>query len=637
MTRIAIAVFVIACIAAAVVLGTGSVRHDVSPDDWFSPASVDLEIYDLFDLGLMDFNGDGHLDIFTVNHSARQSLLLGSGDWNLTDALADRRLSQDAGFPGLEDTLDTPVMAAPGLYVFRRERLLTFVVHSADTGYKGTLTIPWPVEIHEAPSTTIVEETENDGSATSTSIEFELGAGESLVVVGTDDIVEVPHGIELSRDVDLESVFVGHGLVNPSQHTFDLMWRDRHGFVLADLGGDASPDLLIARGGIKGQLDTLPVEVSDELLVQVDNRFVERSGDYGFTKDNCPARQVSAVDVDADGDLDVYISCGRGDIPDYPNQLFIQDDERFSNAARRYGLDHPTASVYAWLDADLDGDMDLLAIEDGQLFDYRNNGQGFDKTAVTADLPQTAPYKLAVADFDNDGDLDAYAAYRRDSYLILNDAGNFSLAPANTRGLPEAARTANWVDYDNDGWLDLHVLPGGLYRQEAPGDFVRTGFAAYDVDVLDIVDARASWLDADDDGGADVILAVKAGPTLLQRIQRRLRSVEPDLTDHWSSAVLQSGVASDNRWLQIDIQGSPGNREAIGAMVYVTAGDTTQLRQIGTGDGAHFGQGHYRAYFGLAGNATATEVRVVWPDGAERRLTDVSAGQRIRISREDAG
>jgi hypothetical protein len=105
----------------------------------------------------------------------------------------------------------------------------------------------------------------------------------------------------------------------------------------------------------------------------------------------------------------------------------------------------------------------------------------------------------------------------------------------------------------------------------------------------------------------------------------------PDLGDHWQTATLVASEAGGNHWLQVDLTGPAGNRQAIGARVYVSTGGATQMAPVGSAEGSHFGQGHYRLYFGLAAASRADEIRVVWPDGTTRQLHDVPADQRLAI------
>jgi len=636
--KIRIIALVVAAVAAVVIAAwtlSRSPQVPITVDDRFRRVDVTIRDYDLFDLGVADADGDGHLDIFTANHSSLQSLLLGDGSGGFEEAYSRLGLDQDRAFPVLEDSLDAPLFDRPGLYIYRQARWLYLTAHDVDAAapVSGTLALPWPVRIGDAPSTTeVIEQDTGSGGVTST-VSFSLHGNERIRMIGRDDIVELPHRLTFSADVDLASLFIGQDGVHPESHSFDMTWRDRHGMAFADYDGDGFVDVFIARGGVKGQLDKVSAAIADELFAGSPGGFSDRAGALALEKGNCPARQTSWVDFDGDGDLDVYVSCGRGDAPDYPNQLFRQDaDGRFDDVAGKLGLDFGQASVYAWVDADSDNDLDLVAAEQGRLYLYRNDGGSLSRSEIVQDWLTDDPYQFSIADFDNDGDLDLFAAHRSRSLLLVNTGGSFEPRTPAELGLPNGARAAVWVDFDNDGLVDLHAIPGGVYRQDGDHRFSATGMLRQAGDVERIQEGRISWADFDEDGQRDLVMALRAGVTLRQRLERRLTGRQPDLGTHWRSAVYLRENATANHWLTIALHGATQNRPAIGARVTVTTAAGRQLQQVGAAEGSHYGQGHYRLYFGLGDEATATSVRVTWPDGRSQVIEDVPADRQLDVN-----
>lgn len=626
---------VAALLLGGLFLSQNAARVSLEPNSDYERLDLDLPDYDLFDIGVADVNDDGLLDIFTANHSARQKVLLNLGLGQFRDDLSALGLDQARRFPRLEDSLEKPAIVEAGLYIYRQARWLNIEAHDIDAGnlVRGSITIPWPVVLSGGPASAVVSESTNAAGMVTSMVEFELQGNQSVVLNGKEDIVEVPHHVRLETRLGLDKIYVGRELSHPATYEFKMLWRDRHGMAWADYDGDGMTDLFIGRGGIKGQLDSFPADIADELLSRQDSQFVDRTATAGLQKGNCPARQVSWIDFDNDGDLDLYVSCGRGSEPAYPNQLFRQDDQHeFVDVAGTVGLDYLSASVYAWLDADNDGDVDLLSVEDDVLQLYTNLDGHFEKTPGGTDLSGSRPYKLAIADYDNDGDLDAFAVHSQKSLLILNDAGQYSVQLPASVGLPETGRTVNWVDFDNDGLVDLHVVPGGLYRQDAEHRFHRTDLLAHSGQTDRIADARSTWFDIDNDGYRDAIIFAQLGPTLVQRFQRKFAGATPNLGQHWRSGVFRAIGNTANHWLQIDLEGPAGNKQAIGARAYVSTAGGTQLQQVGSAEGSHFGQGHYRLYFGLGSSDAADEVRIVWPDGTTRRMPDVQADQRLNIT-----
>ena len=117
-------------------------------------------------------------------------------------------------------------------------------------------------------------------------IKFSLIRNEMLVLNGVDDIVEIPHSFIIDRSVNLDRIFVGRSNITPTNHSFTLEWRDRHGIAWSDINGDRKIDAFIVRGGLKGQLGNIDnLNISDELFVQDSNgHFQDEISKFGFKR-----------------------------------------------------------------------------------------------------------------------------------------------------------------------------------------------------------------------------------------------------------------------------------------------------------------------------------------------------------------
>ncbi|MDG2383264.1 MAG: CRTAC1 family protein [Pirellulaceae bacterium] len=199
-----------------------------------------------------------------------------------------------------------------------------------------------------------------------------------------------------------------------------------------------------------------------------------------------------AADFDNDGDMDVLVLRGAwlGDQGQMRNSLLANDGKgNFRDVTAIAGLSevaYPTQAA-TWLDMDNDGDLDLyvgnesrVEIENGagdfpsQLF--RNNGDGtFLDIASQAGVCNDRYCKgVASADYDNDGDVDLYVSNRGVNRLYRNNAdGTFTdVAEQALVSDPRQQSFACWFfDYDNDQWLDLFVAAYQSTNADVAADY----------------------------------------------------------------------------------------------------------------------------------------------------------------------
>ena len=190
-----------------------------------------------------------------------------------------------------------------------------------------------------------------------------------------------------------------------------------------------------------------------------------------------PATLVNAAaDYDRDGDIDLFVGFNGA-----TNRFFINDRGTLRDASVAAGIgDKRATRAAAWGDYDRDGDVDLLvgfAPGLGAVLTlYRNELGRFIDTTIAAgvSIETGAVRQTAWVDFDADGDLDLFIAFRdRANVLFRNDKGKF-VDVASEVGLADARKTvgALWFDYDEDGDLDLYAAnmdgdPNALFRNDA--------------------------------------------------------------------------------------------------------------------------------------------------------------------------
>ncbi len=609
------------------------------------------DVEQLFDLGVVDINADGHLDIYTSNHSAGQFLLLGDGRGSFSEnKISEFFLDQDPEFPGLEDFGTAPAIEAPGFYIYWQGRDLVLQTHQlAGQGpVTGKFSFSAPVEaINQSRNfeLDIQAETLSLGATVST-VQFAAERADARLLIRPFN-VSIPITFQMEAGLSPNQISIGNEKVSPATGDFSLYLRDRHGMAWNDYNGDGKLDVFIVRGGLRARMNDLPERYTEELLVrQANGHYQNEAEPLGLVKAGCPALQPAWVDFNRDNRLDLYVSCFTPlrATQSFPNQLHQQQpDGTFINVATQANLDISKSGVFTWLDADLDGDADLFWVDADALWLYRNQAGRFaaerigeNPGGISKDF--SSSYSLSRADYDRDGDVDIFFASATGNVLIDNRQGSFEVRSPSDTGLPTKSFSANWVDFDNDGLTDLHAIPNGLYQQQADHSFRQTPLLQGEGERL--TSAMGTWFDSDGDGDRDLLMATQYREPKIQKVFKKVvhKFTQKNFAPVGSQVSLYENLTSENtllpddraHWLQVDLVGPPDNRQAIGARVEVTDSGGTQLQIVGQSEGSHYSQGHYRLYFGM-GTAQSDRVTVTWPDGTVQTLAKIDNDQRLTV------
>ena len=143
--------------------------------------------------------------------------------------------------------------------------------------------------------------------------------------------------------------------------------------------------------------------------------------------------------------------------------------------------------------------------------------------------------------------------------------------------------------------------------------------------------AISNWADLDNDGARDVVIALNENPSLWRWWEKPFKS--PQDVFKWELLSYRN-VGTDNHWLEVRLEGTSGNRQAIGASVTVVTPDGQQIMEVGSNEGSFFSQGHYRLYFGLGKEARAKAVTIRWPDGSIQKLENVPGDALLVVKQE---
>jgi len=182
------------------------------------------------------------------------------------------------------------------------------------------------------------------------------------------------------------------------------------------------------------------------------------------------------ADFDNDGDLDLFVGFKDG----LPNRLYRNDGGKFVEVGAKLKVDDLTDTrAAAWGDFNSDGNLDLyvgFTRRSGipnKL--YHNDGHG-KFVDVARDLGvdvRGETRQVSWIDFDNDGRVDLFVAFRDAPNMLFHNEGNRFIDVAKDMGVDDPRKTvgAVWFDYNQDGRLDVFTANqdgtlNGLYRND---------------------------------------------------------------------------------------------------------------------------------------------------------------------------
>jgi hypothetical protein len=322
----------------------------------------------------------------------------------------------------------------------------------------------------------------------------------------------------------------------------------------ADFDNDGDLDLFVGFRGARNRL-----------YRNDSGRFTDVAGLVGL--DDLPETRAAAWgDYDRDGDLDLYVGFAGPDSTG--NRLYRNDanGRRFTDVAPRSGLNVIGVSRQpAWVDYDNDGDVDLfVAFRDQPNRLFRNDGDGFtDVTAASGIGDPRRTVGVAWFDMDQDGDLDAFVANQDgdEDGMFRNDGGVFTdVAPV--LGMHQPGRASDHgsvgpavTDYDNDGDLDIFIAmygPDVLWQNQGNGRFreVARGTALSG----DHHSTTAAFGDYDNDGWDDLYVASYLA-SVREAPDHVFRNAKGAFVDVTPPAVAEWGASHGVAWADYDGDG----------------------------------------------------------------------------------
>lgn len=365
------------------------------------------------------------------------------------------------------------------------------------------------------------------------------------------------------------TAFVDSGIVVPGLSRATAAW--------GDFDGDG--DLDLAMTGLDGS------------GIPVTRIYRNDGGTFTLLTNNnlAPvfAGNLAWGDYDGDGDLDLLVT---GITSASASGVAVTRLYRNDGNGVFTSVPHPFPDCYlgaaAWGDYDNDGHLDLVlsgATTGGGLVSgiWHNDGHG-NFTNISASLPGMDLGYAAWGDFDNDGDLDLLFGGNTDAGFVAriyrNDNGVFT--DINAGLLPVLWASGAWGDYDNDGKLDLMIMGYDPVAQKARSILYHNDgemFSDSGATFHNLYLGAMNWLDYDDDGRLDLIMAGNEVGTDLARIAHNTGAVAntpPQSPTNLTATFTASGV--DLSW----DAGSDAQTPVAGLSYNVRVGTTPGGQQI---------------------------------------------------------
>jgi len=449
--------------------------------------------------------------------------------------------------------------------------------------------------------------------------------------------------------------------------------NDRWGFgvAIADYDNDGWSDILVTNWG-KNRLyhnnhDGTFTDVAEKAGVTLGNWSAGATwGDYDgdgrldlfisgyvhFDRDNLPYEHTRATGFSYCEFRGEPVMCGPKNLEGEPDHLFHNNgDGTFTDVSAKAGVADSANKYYGltpvFVDVNDDGRPDLVVANDSTLsYLYLNRGDGTFEDAsfgtgfgLNEDGREVAAMGVAVGDYLNNGRLDfAISDFSDESKLLFRNQGKGGFNEVSMRSgigkisIPFLGWGDGFLDYDNDGWLDLmfvngHIYPAAdrldwgtsyaqrslLFHNEHNGNFSEIP-PVKGTALAEIISGRgAAFGDLFNAGRIDVVASQMDGPPVL------LKNINPD----------------HHHWVELKLIGAKGPRDAIGATVYLTAGGIRQRQDVMSG-GSYVSTNDQRPHFGLGDATDAGAAEIHWPSGAKETIK-LPAVDRIYTITEGKG
>ncbi|MBK7379676.1 MAG: VCBS repeat-containing protein [Ignavibacteriales bacterium] len=396
--------------------------------------------------------------------------------------------------------------------------------------------------------------------------------------------------------------------INETGQSMSVIW--------ADYDNDRDKDLFVTNlGGV------------NRLYKNNRGAFTDVTAIAGLSLSPDQSTGSAFADYDNDGWLDLYV----GQREDLKGNILYHNngDGTFTEVTVQAKVENigKLCLTISWLDYNNDGYQDIYCANDlmkGNTL-FKNNGNGIftDVSELSGAGLQMACMGIALGDYNEDGWQDIYLSNGPDGNRMLKNNGNGTFSElAGTLGLNigKVCWGSNFIDYDNDGDLDLFVSvsdgPTGqgdpsrqnvLFWNKGNGTFAQAVGTGLDVD------ASYSYGNAigdyNNDGYQDIAILNANGTK----------------TQLWKN---NGGI---NNWIKIKLKATVSNRDGIGSRIETYTGGKVSHRVV-TNEISYQSQNSLTQTIGLGTSAVVDSIIVNWLSGQRSKITSPVVNQTLTIT-----
>ena len=386
-----------------------------------------------------------------------------------------------------------------------------------------------------------------------------------------------------------------------------------------DYDNDGDLDLYVVSRGKEGNF----------LFENLENSGFQRITDHPLTSDDIAASMACWVDIEGDGDLDVFIvASGSGTNLVFKNKG-NSEFEKVENSPLISGSGRGRACACGDFTNDGLPEFYIANARKPNVY-FKNLGDWKFEQITTGHLVEDVGYSYgaSLADYDNDGDLDLFLANFDKQNFLYNNDGNGNLSPVNESILTTeqggASKGHTWGDFDNDTDLDLFIA-NGTYRPNMNNFlFLNRGDGTFVKNLTDEIvkhadtSAGTGFADYDQDGDLDIFVANWGSNDQINRFYKN--------------------VVTNKNWVSFRLEGVESNKFGIGAKVELNATidgkEKTLYRWMYpvTGYGS---QNDYEIHFGLDNSDQINSLTIHWPSSKTSQHKEVSVNKHYLAKESD--